>query len=144
MFGANLVILAQICDECGQGKVYGWTDGQTDRRTDRQTERRKQRQYPFDLKGQGVKIHRSPSPITFSSQLPSLTIYLLQQVTFPNQLPTSANYLLQPATFSNQLPSQPATFSSQLSSRACYLSWPFIHLPSPAHDDVIKWKHFSR
>ena len=31
MFGANLVILDQICDElsCGQGKVYGQTDGQT-------------------------------------------------------------------------------------------------------------------
>ena len=31
MFGANLVILAQICDKvsCGEGKVYG----QTDRRT---------------------------------------------------------------------------------------------------------------
>ena len=31
MFGANLVIPAQICDElsCGQGKVYGRTDGQT-------------------------------------------------------------------------------------------------------------------
>ena len=30
MFGANLVIPAQICDElsCGQGKVYGRTDGQ--------------------------------------------------------------------------------------------------------------------
>ena len=29
MFGANLVIPAQICDElsCGQGQVYGWTDG---------------------------------------------------------------------------------------------------------------------
>ena len=28
MFGGNLVILAQICDElsCGQGKVYGETD----------------------------------------------------------------------------------------------------------------------
>ena len=34
MFGAHLVILAQICDElsCGQGKVFG----QTDRRTDGQ------------------------------------------------------------------------------------------------------------
>ena len=32
MFGANLVIPAQICDKllCGQGKVYGQTDGQTD------------------------------------------------------------------------------------------------------------------
>ena len=32
MFGANLVILAQICDElsCGQGKVYGQTDGRVD------------------------------------------------------------------------------------------------------------------
>ena len=31
MFGANLVIPAQICDElsCGKGKVYGQTDGQT-------------------------------------------------------------------------------------------------------------------
>ena len=31
MFGANLVIPAQICDElsCGQGKVYGQTDRQT-------------------------------------------------------------------------------------------------------------------
>ena len=36
MFGANLVIPAQICDElsCGQGKVYGQMDSQTDRRTD--------------------------------------------------------------------------------------------------------------
>ena len=50
MFTANLVIPAQICDElsCGQGKVYGWTD--------RQMDRRRQRQYPFGLKGQGVKI----------------------------------------------------------------------------------------
>ena len=32
MFGANLVIPAQICDElsCGQGKVYGQMDGRTD------------------------------------------------------------------------------------------------------------------
>ena len=32
MFGANLVNSAQICDElsCGQGKVYGQTDGRTD------------------------------------------------------------------------------------------------------------------
>ena len=53
MSGANLVILDQICDElsCGQGKVYGRTDRQTDRRIDR----RRQRQYPFRLKGQGVK-----------------------------------------------------------------------------------------
>ena len=31
MFGANLVIPAQICDElsCGQGKVYRQTDGRT-------------------------------------------------------------------------------------------------------------------
>ena len=31
MFGENLVILVQICDELlwGQGKVYGQTDGQT-------------------------------------------------------------------------------------------------------------------
>ena len=36
MFGANFVIPAQICDEssCGQGKVYGQTDGRMDRRTD--------------------------------------------------------------------------------------------------------------
>ena len=49
MFGANLVIPTQICDElsCGQGKVYGRTVGQTDRR--------RQRQYPFGLKGQRVK-----------------------------------------------------------------------------------------
>ena len=40
MFGANLVILAQIRDElsCGQGKVYGQTDGQTDGLTDGQTQ----------------------------------------------------------------------------------------------------------
>ena len=46
MFGANLVISAQICDElsCGQGKVYGRTDGHG------------QRQYPFRLKGQGGKM----------------------------------------------------------------------------------------
>ena len=32
MFGANLVIPAQICNEllCGQGKVYGQTDGRID------------------------------------------------------------------------------------------------------------------
>ena len=36
MFGANLVIPAQTCEElsCGQGKVYGWTDRPTDRQTD--------------------------------------------------------------------------------------------------------------
>ena len=61
MFGANLVILAQICDGllCGQGKVYGhlwriWS--QLPWQTDRQTDRRRQRQYPFSLKGQGVKM----------------------------------------------------------------------------------------
>ena len=45
MLGANLVIPAQICDELlwRQGKVYGRTD------------RRRQRQFPFCLKGQGVK-----------------------------------------------------------------------------------------
>ena len=50
MFGANLAIPAQICEElsCGQAKVYGQTDGRTDRR--------RQRQYPFGLKGQRVKI----------------------------------------------------------------------------------------
>ena len=58
MFGANLVIPAQICDElsCGKGKVYGQTDG----RTDRQTDRRRQQQYLFGLKGQGVKSYASP------------------------------------------------------------------------------------
>ena len=66
MFGANLVILAQICDElsCGQGKVYGqtdwWMERWTDRRTDRQTDRYGQRQYPFGLKGQGVKTVMMP------------------------------------------------------------------------------------
>ena len=56
MFGANLVIPAQIYNElsCGQGKVYGQTD-KTDRRTDGQMDRRMQGQYPFNLKGQGVK-----------------------------------------------------------------------------------------
>ena len=58
MFGANLMIPAQIIDElsCGQGKVYGQTDRQTvsqpasqpdrqtDRQTDGQTDRRRQRQ----------------------------------------------------------------------------------------------------
>ena len=36
MFGANLVIPAQICDEllCGQGKVYGQMDGRMDKWTD--------------------------------------------------------------------------------------------------------------
>ena len=36
MFGANMVIPVQTCDElsCGQGKFYGRTDGQTDGRTD--------------------------------------------------------------------------------------------------------------
>ena len=36
MFGANLVIPAQICDEllCGQGKVNGQMDGRADGRTD--------------------------------------------------------------------------------------------------------------
>ena len=35
MFGANLVIPAQICDKesCGQVKVYGQKDGEMDRRT---------------------------------------------------------------------------------------------------------------
>ena len=57
MFGANLVILAQIYDElsCGQGKVYGQADGRTDGQFDRKTDRHRQRQYPFGLKGQGVK-----------------------------------------------------------------------------------------
>ena len=36
MFGENVVIPAQICDElsCGQGKVYGWMYGRTDNWTD--------------------------------------------------------------------------------------------------------------
>ena len=35
LFGANLVILDQICDKlsCGQGEVYGQTDGRTDGQT---------------------------------------------------------------------------------------------------------------
>ena len=39
MFGANLVIPAEICDElsCGQGKVYEQRDRRTDGRTDRRT-----------------------------------------------------------------------------------------------------------
>ena len=51
---ANFVTLALICDElsCRQGKVYGQTDGQTDGRTDRW----RQRQFPFSLKGRGVKL----------------------------------------------------------------------------------------
>ena len=61
MFGANLVIPAQICDElsCGQDKVYGRTDG----RTDGQADRRRQRQYPFGLKGQRSPLnspHKGP------------------------------------------------------------------------------------
>ena len=40
MFGANLMIPAQICDElsCGQGQVYGQTDGRTGRRAERRTD----------------------------------------------------------------------------------------------------------
>ena len=40
MFGANLVIPPQICDElsCGQGKVYGRMDGRADGRADRRTD----------------------------------------------------------------------------------------------------------
>ena len=40
MFGANLVISAQICDDlsCGQGKVYGRMDGRTDWWTDGRTQ----------------------------------------------------------------------------------------------------------
>ena len=54
MFGANLVIPSQICDELsrGQGKVYGQTDGQTDGQTQATT-------IPFGLKGKGVKIYEN-------------------------------------------------------------------------------------
>ena len=48
MFGANLVIPAEICDELsyGQGQVYGEKmDGRMNTRT---------QQYPFGLKGPGV------------------------------------------------------------------------------------------
>ena len=50
MFGANLLIPAQICDElsCGQGKIFGRADRQTDRQTQATT-------IPFDLKEHGVK-----------------------------------------------------------------------------------------
>ena len=43
MFGANLVIPAQICEDlcCGQSKVYGRTDGRADRRTDGWTDRQR-------------------------------------------------------------------------------------------------------
>ena len=53
MFGANLVILAEICDDvsCRQAQVYGQTDGRADGRTDT-----RQRQYPFGLKDQGIKM----------------------------------------------------------------------------------------
>ena len=57
MFGANLVILDQICDHlsCRQGKVYGWTDGRLWRIWSQlRTDRRRQPQYPLSLKGQGV------------------------------------------------------------------------------------------
>ena len=49
MFGANLMIPSQICEELlgRKGEVYG--------QTDRQTDRRRQRQYPFSLKGTRVK-----------------------------------------------------------------------------------------
>ena len=63
MFGADLAIPTQICDElsCRYGKV---SDRQTDRQTDRQagretdgqTDRRRQRQHLFGLKDQGVMI----------------------------------------------------------------------------------------
>ena len=47
IFGAYLVVSAQTCDEllCGQGKVYGRTDGQMDRC--------RQRQYHLGLIGKG-------------------------------------------------------------------------------------------
>ena len=59
MFGANLVIPAQICDELsyGQSKVYGQTDRQMDGRTDGQTQATT---IPFGLKGQGVKLFSKP------------------------------------------------------------------------------------
>ena len=43
MFGANLVIPAQMCDElsCGQSKVYGWTDRRTDAGNDNTPSARK-------------------------------------------------------------------------------------------------------
>ena len=77
MFGANLVILAQFCDQlsCGQGKVYGqtdwWMERWTDGRTDRRTDRHRQRQYPFGLKGKGVKTVMMP---TFTSLLAQVVV----------------------------------------------------------------------
>ena len=58
MFGANLVIPPQICDElCGQGKIYGQRDGWTDGRMDGQTDGRTDAGNDnTPLKGQGVKM----------------------------------------------------------------------------------------
>ena len=56
MFGANLVILAQIYDKlsCRQDKVYRQTDGRMDRRMQAMT-------IPLQLKGQGVKTAQNGS-----------------------------------------------------------------------------------
>ena len=56
MFGANLLIPAQICDDlsCGQGKIYGRTVRQTERQTQATT-------IPLHLKEQWVKWNRRES-----------------------------------------------------------------------------------
>ena len=53
MFGANLVIPAQICDDlsCRRGKVYGWIDGQMDGSTDGQTQATTIPLWPERLRG---------------------------------------------------------------------------------------------
>ena len=79
MFGANLVIPAQICDELssGQGKVYRQTDGQMDGR--------RQWQYPFRLKGQGVKnLWRSPGSVWFTNCMHSKCHFLVRKVCHAN------------------------------------------------------------
>ena len=77
IFRTNLMIPAQICNElsCRQAKVYARKDRQMDGQTDRQ----RQRQYPFGLKGQGVKktlcLHYDDAIMgAIGSQITSLTI----------------------------------------------------------------------
>ena len=136
MFGANLVIPAQICEEfsCGQCKVHGETDG----RTDGQTDRRWQRQYPFGLKGQMIKTQHSRCLSHIKIQSPhhqfNIPYFHLSRLVAPNPHkqnynPTHTNQQYWCKADSNSLTSPPrgSTLKTQSPHQQSYNRIPMYH-----------------
>ena len=94
MFGANLVIPAQICDKllCGQGQVYGQTDGQTDGQMQATTIPLR----PERPRGKNLGFLQYIY-ICYHNTWTCCTLHLCQTKSAPLQPETNTTYIISPA-----------------------------------------------